>query len=541
MPTLVCIILMVIGAISVLWYGAFFLYLRPYRCNVPGPFPLPLVGNWLQVLWPPRPALEPSGDRRIECYWLGVLGTKPIVFVCDPDLVQEIAIDRRDDLHDRGMGDMAAFMAAGSKESILTSRGDLWKRQRSELVPQLTSKDFADDFFDVCLRQSDALISALASEQQAAQTRESCEDKSERLGIATCPYAHLTNASEILHDHLSAATAKGLFGFDDPANHKEQFQAGFECERKDRYTSYWAIMATLPLLPFSWWRRIAGLPWLRRVTKHHEMETLAKDHARIAARELESCIRDDKGTALLDAVLTLRQQDVSAGVEPKLIQERSIANLVGLFNAASKNEAATVCYILVELGLHPKIQNRLYQDIVDTFGTAPPNSRKQLLSIPYLDAVITEALRLNPAFPVIPKIAERDTQLGGYRIGKGSEVAIRASHLQTNPKYWERANEFDPDRHIGETQQPQRPYTYLPFGVGRRQCPGSMIARIAIAIHVCRIIQRFHVEVPDPRSLPHRQVSMTISYRGATCCDSPIGNFRRLSIQPTSVISIGRS
>lgn len=501
--------------ICALWYAFFFCYLRPFRCNVPGPIPFPLVGCWPYLIWPRRTTLEPIRREPIECYWLGTFGTRPVIFVCDPELVKQIATEHREVIHDRGMRDAVAVLAGKSKDSILTSRGKLWQRQRKAILPELNTNEFLDNYFNRCNHELDDLLDSLSVSNAPQQTPVFDQVDAGKKPKAVCPFGHSAPTSEVMYHSMAAVGAEALFGFGDPAEHPSYFKAGVEGQRMDRFTSYWSMIASIPLLPLTWWRRLAAGPLINTLTHHSEMEAMPEEHCEYVREEMKRTSHLQDRYPLLKSLINLGREEIDAGDPADLANDRVVANIIGLMNGVSKNEAAKVCYALSELARQPELQIRLFDEINQYLGDSPPESRQQLMSLPFLEAVVNEVLRLNPAFPVTAKIVERDMELGGYRVCRDAEVAIRNRSLQTHPNYWDRPESFDPQRHLNSDRKPV-PYTFIPFGIGRRKCPGSTLACTGIALTLCRIIQRFEVGLPFEGSVPQKRLSMTISYRGVT-------------------------
>lgn len=498
------------------WYVVFFLYLRPFRCNVPGPLPLPIVGNWIQLLCPRRATLEPNGFQKIECYWLGVLGMKPYVFVCDPDIVKEIAIDKADDLLDRGTRTLVGFMAGASLQSILTSRGQLWRRQRDAMTPVLSSTSFADKFFDRMQFAEPDLAEQLSTPASTSD-------------VSRCPFHRLTrrnstetempaqsgvNVSELLLDHLTVVGAECVFGFANSDIQKRHYRHGEECARRDRAWSFWTILSTLPGLPTSCWRALSSLPFVRSFTNQRQIDSMHEDQVAFVREMLSSDAVERAPSPLLQSVKQLHKVDLANHVDAKIANSRMESNLVAMMNGSTKNEAAMVAFGLKQLAENPEIQQRLYSEIKDRVGDQTIRSRQQLFSMAYLDAVTKEIFRLLPGFPVLSKIAERNTQLAGFQVGRGVEVAVRVRSLQMHPEHWEFPESFYPEHHFDAANRSK--YVYLPFGIGRRQCPGKQTARVGVSLALCQILQRFEVFPVANHPAPTPITSLAIGFRGST-------------------------
>ena len=126
----------------------------------------------------------------------------------------------------------------------------------------------------------------------------------------------------------------------------------------------------------------------------------------------------------------------------------------------------------------------------------------------YLQAIIKETLRLYPAGPLlVPHEATEDCYISGYFVPKGTRVLANVWKLHRDPTIWSEPEKFVPERFIrnsGEIDEDQN-FKYLPFGSGRRACPGSAFATQVSALTVARLIQGFEMEVPMNEEVDMRE------------------------------------
>lgn len=120
----------------------------------------------------------------------------------------------------------------------------------------------------------------------------------------------------------------------------------------------------------------------------------------------------------------------------------------------------------------------------------------------YLHAVIKETLRLYTPGPLgLPRIADEDCYLGGYFIPKGTQVFTNYWKLHRDPKVWSNPNEFSPERFLtgsthANTDVNGLCYEFLPFGSGRRSCPGTSFAMQMMHLSIARLLQAFNLTTP---------------------------------------------
>lgn len=124
-----------------------------------------------------------------------------------------------------------------------------------------------------------------------------------------------------------------------------------------------------------------------------------------------------------------------------------------------------------------------------------------LSDLHYLRMVVKETLRLHPPGPMIHRASREDCQVMGYNIPKGTAVTINAFAVGRDPAHWgQDAAEFRPERFEEMTveygwQGPKM--EFIPFGAGRRQCPGALLATTTIELVLANLLYFFNWAVPD--------------------------------------------
>ncbi|VAH58819.1 unnamed protein product [Triticum turgidum subsp. durum] len=156
---------------------------------------------------------------------------------------------------------------------------------------------------------------------------------------------------------------------------------------------------------------------------------------------------------------------------------------------------------IAELVNHPDIQQKLREEIVAVLGAGVAVTEPDLERLPYLQSVVKETLRLRMAIPLlVPHMNLSDAKLAGYDIPAESKILVNAWFLANDPKRWVRADEFRPERFLEEEKAVEahgNDFRFVPFGVGRRSCPGIILALPIIGITLGRLVQNFQL-LPPP-------------------------------------------
>jgi cytochrome P450 len=215
--------------------------------------------------------------------------------------------------------------------------------------------------------------------------------------------------------------------------------------------------------------------------------------------------------------------------------------LSGLFIGGKETSAVSLSWLLALLPRRPDITHRLVEEMERVIGDREPRA-EDLPELRYLEAVLQENLRANPpVWLLFPRKAAEDTLLGGHRVRRGTTVWVSPFATHHHEVFWERPDEFLPERFVQESGEKgsRHPYAWLPFGAGPRVCIGARFALMEMQLFVVRLLQRYRLEWADikpvepkvvfntrfPRRVPLRLVPRT--RRGG-------GNIRREIAGPNS-------
>nr|QST15052.1 CYP361A1 protein [Diaphanosoma celebensis] len=191
-----------------------------------------------------------------------------------------------------------------------------------------------------------------------------------------------------------------------------------------------------------------------------------------------------------------------------LSDDEIIANawvfLLGGFETTAN--ALTYCSYL--LATHPDIQDRVYQELDDTFQNDSEIDYDRVSQLTYLDQVFCEALRMFPPVVMfVTREAAQDTQIGQYHIPAGTNVQIPVWQIHHDPNLWPEPFHFDPDRFHPELRKTFHPMAWIPFGSGPRSCIGIRFALLEAKIALARLLINFRL-VPGDRTETRLQLSV---------------------------------
>jgi len=160
----------------------------------------------------------------------------------------------------------------------------------------------------------------------------------------------------------------------------------------------------------------------------------------------------------------------------------------------------TMIWTMTELTRHPRVMKKLQEEIRATLG---PNKERiteeDLEKVEYLNLVIKESFRLHPPAPLLlPRETMSDIEIQGYHIPKNAHVKINTYAIGRDPKRWTNPEEFNPERFLNTSiNYKGQHYELLPFGAGRRNCPGMTLGITILELGLLNILYYFDWSLPS--------------------------------------------
>ncbi|GAB4840684.1 hypothetical protein Ancab_021451 [Ancistrocladus abbreviatus] len=201
--------------------------------------------------------------------------------------------------------------------------------------------------------------------------------------------------------------------------------------------------------------------------------------------------KKDKGNdSMIDHLLSLQEE------EPQFYTDQTIKGLIlTVLIAGVDTTAVTMEWAMSLLLNHPKELSNARKEIDTHIGEERLVDELDLPNLPYLRNIISETLRLYPAVPLLlPHTASQDCIVGGYRVPRDTILLVNVWAIQRDPSLWEDATGFKPERFAREDVDACCKYKYLPFGRGRRACPGMGLGHRVAGLALASLIQCFEWE-----------------------------------------------
>ena len=181
-------------------------------------------------------------------------------------------------------------------------------------------------------------------------------------------------------------------------------------------------------------------------------------------------------------------------VANKYLTEEEVMGQCWVFLLAGyETTATTLGYMSYSMAMNPECQEKLYKELVSAMGSDQEISYEDLHGLPYLDACVSETLRMYPPLTRLEREAEEDLMLGDARIRlyKGQLVEIPVYAIHRSEKFYKNPNQYIPERFLKENRNEIIPYTFMPFGTGPRHCIGMRFALMEVKLAMAHIILRY--------------------------------------------------
>ncbi|WP_091639056.1 cytochrome P450 [Micromonospora pallida] len=218
---------------------------------------------------------------------------------------------------------------------------------------------------------------------------------------------------------------------------------------------------------------------------------------RVVDEVLVPIVRASRATAEEgdDIISTLWRARTDDG---RQLDERQVRNdTVAMFAATTETTINVLTWLWPHLDENPEVADRLYAEISQVVGDEPVR-REHLGELRYTRMVLDELLRLYPIGWLIPRRAVAADVVGGVRIEAGATVVASPLITQRMSAFWERPDEFDPERFRPERVRARHRYAHFPFGGGPHQCLGMYLFYLEAQLIIATMLSRYRFRLRQP-------------------------------------------
>ncbi len=199
---------------------------------------------------------------------------------------------------------------------------------------------------------------------------------------------------------------------------------------------------------------------------------------------------------------------------PEFDAQQAIDELKQYLWAGTETTALTLAWALYETSRNPAVAERIRAEGDAVYGREgrEPNAA-DYSGLAYTRAVIQETMRLYPPIWGMMRVAAKPDVIGGKEIRVGDRVLLFAYGAHHSAKYWDDPETFMPERFLGDAAKKRKPYTYIPFGGGKRSCIGGAMSQVENTMALSMLLRRFRPEYvgDDPAGI---NATVTLTPKG---------------------------
>ncbi|KAK1685398.1 hypothetical protein QYE76_046246 [Lolium multiflorum] len=438
----------------------------------PGPRCLPFIGSLLHLLTSKAPVVLRDLARKHGPVMYLRLGQVDHIVISSSAMAQEVLRDNTLNFASRPSILAGEIVCYGNLDIAFAPYGAYWRTLRKLCTMELLSARKVRQFAPI--RDSETL--SLVREVAAASER----------GMPV-------NLPSVLLSCSNSITAKAAFGEVCSPELRQQFLSAMEVA-----VSLGLGFCVGDLFPSLWFVDVVSGMRRRLWRTHRQMDAvfdtiIAECESRRLKRKTAGMTEDDD---ILSVILRIKDE---GEIEFPVGNTNVKAIVFDLFIGGTETTSTAVEWIMSELMRNPEVMKKAQAEVRRAFdNTKPQDHEEHIEELPYMRMIVKEALRMHPPLPLlIPHLCRDTCEIGGFKVLAGSRVLVNAWAIGRSPDYWHDAEQFRPERfEESNLDYKGTHYEYLPFGSGRRMCPGSNFGLAALELILARFLYYFDWSLP---------------------------------------------
>ncbi|MCD7458695.1 hypothetical protein HAX54_038911 [Datura stramonium] len=444
----------------------------------PGPWKLPLLGSMFHLLGGPPHRVLRDLAKKYGPFMHLQLGEVSLVVVTSPDMAKQVL-----KTHDLAFASRPILVAAeivcyNGSDIVFSPYGDYWRQMRKICLLELLSAKNVKSFSSIRRDEVHSMIEFFRSS-----------------------YGKPVNATKRIFQFASSMTCRSAFG----KVFKEQDELILLVKKVSRLMEGFDVADIFPSLKFL--HVLCGMKG-RIMDVHHELDAI-----------LEKIINEHKkngeigGEGLIGVLLRLMKE---GGLQFPITNDNIKAIIFDIFAAGTETSSATIDWAMVEMMRNPSVLAKAQAEVRNAFSGKETFDENDVEELKYLKLVIKESFRLHPPFPLLlPRECREEADINGYTIPLKTKVMVNVWAIGRDPKYWNDAESFKPERFENNSIDfVGNNFEYLPFGSGRRICPGISFGLANVYFPLAKLLYHFDWKLPS--GVNPCDLDLTES-AGATC------------------------
>lgn len=174
-----------------------------------------------------------------------------------------------------------------------------------------------------------------------------------------------------------------------------------------------------------------------------------------------------------------------------------------IFIGGGETSSSVVEWGMSELIRNPRVMEEAQAEVRRVYDSKGYVDETELHQLIYLKSIIKETMRLHPPVPLlVPRVSRERCQINGYEIPSKTRIIINAWAIGRNPKYWGETESFKPERFLNSSIDFRgTDFEFIPFGAGRRICPGITFAIPNIELPLAQLLYHFDWKLPNKMNI----------------------------------------
>jgi len=453
----------------------------------PGPFPFPIIGNLHLMGQLPHRALAELCLKYGPLMSLR-LGSALTLVVSSPDMAKEFLKTHDLFFASRPTSTATKYLWYNSSDITFSPYGRYWRQMRKLCVLQLLSSRRIDSFRFIREDEVSAMIRSINISYHEGFSPVNISKAVSALGIdIICRIAFSRKYTD-----QQLMGSKGIHSMI-----KETFVLAGSFNIGD-------------YIPYLAWMDLQGL--------NHRLKNIHKAQDNLLEKILEDHFSQNKPNAMPDLVDVLLEASAVKNLGFQITRNNIKSVLYDILSAGSDTSSVTIEWAMSELLRNPPVLKKLQNELERVVGMGRMVQESDLPRLVYLQAVVKETLRLHPPGPLsLPRISMERCNLLGYEIPGGTHLLVNIWAIGRDPKLWgEDAESFKPERFIvaGFLDTKVENFEWIPFGAGRRRCPGQQLGLTVVEFAVAQLLHCFNWTLPD--GMNNEELDMSEKHHGIT-------------------------
>lgn len=421
----------------------------------------------------------------------------PVLSVIDPDMLKTILVK---DCFTYFTNHRNLGLNGDLQDAMTLSEDDKWRRLRNIITPAYTS-GHVKEMFQLMKYHSSKMVKSLQNKAQSSE---------------------VITVKEVFGSYGIEVMGSCILSVDMDVTNSPSAELAYHANNLFKISiPLFMFLGCFPFVtPLLRW---LGLAFFSRDSYAYFKKIVEK------IKQDRSKSSDKKQTDFLQYLMGVQSSNKLKGesYEQVLSDRELLCQLIMFVVGGYDTSATALTFLAYSLALNPDVMNCLQEEIDTTFPNKAPIEYDALMQMEYLDCVFNENMRLYPSIARTDRIAKETVTVKGITIPKNMLVSVPFFALHRDPELWPEPEEFRPERFSKENRDKIHPYSYMPFGVGPRNCVGMRFAQAMVKLALVEILQHysFHVceetQIPlefDPIGLlaPAQPIKLKICMRSAT-------------------------